>query len=193
MQAEDRAIAKALAHFDDVYQNYFTTQWQSIRLALLSPKKQAALLNNFSAVDKTEEHLQNLGAMNMKTIFELEKKRTTEYKMNDCESVSTFDEIMEEEDLEMIDEEEAEDTINLESELNRSTQEQKTETSISSSRPKDSLHSELLRAKYDRTRTVDPEAGNDENLLQEFIPATKLTDLDDYAYESDYYNSYNVN
>lgn len=55
---------RALEHFDDFYKSVFGDKWPSIRVALLSPQKYVALVNNFGDTEKTCEKLENLGMKN---------------------------------------------------------------------------------------------------------------------------------
>lgn len=49
---------KALEHFDDFYGSVYGKKWKSLRLALLSPHKYSAVINNFSNVDKVTQNLE---------------------------------------------------------------------------------------------------------------------------------------
>lgn len=47
----------ALEHFDNLYSKVYGRRWPSMRLGLLSPKKQCLVLNTFVDTDKTHEKL----------------------------------------------------------------------------------------------------------------------------------------
>lgn len=49
---------RALEHFDDFYKTVFGRRWPSIRLALLSPHKYCAVINNFGDSDIAVSDLQ---------------------------------------------------------------------------------------------------------------------------------------
>lgn len=49
---------KALEHFDDFYGSVYGKQWKSMRLALLSPHKYMAIVNNFSNAEKISQELE---------------------------------------------------------------------------------------------------------------------------------------
>lgn len=57
-------------HFDDFYKKIYSSEWHSLRLALLSKPKFCALANNFSNLDAIKEDLQhNKGCVNLKDIY----------------------------------------------------------------------------------------------------------------------------
>ncbi|XP_046918583.2 5-methylcytosine rRNA methyltransferase l(2)10685 [Dermatophagoides farinae] len=60
----------ALRHFDSFYSKIYGNQWQSIRLGLLSPKKYAAIVNNFVDFESIEIELRQLGAYNLRYIYD---------------------------------------------------------------------------------------------------------------------------
>lgn len=49
---------KALEHFDDFYGSVYGKQWKSLRLALLSPHKYSAIVNNFGNAEKVSQQLE---------------------------------------------------------------------------------------------------------------------------------------
>jgi hypothetical protein len=51
-------VNRALEHFDDFYKAVFGSRWPSIRLALLSPRKYCAVINNFGDSDIAVSDLQ---------------------------------------------------------------------------------------------------------------------------------------
>jgi len=51
-------VDRALEHFDDFYKTVFGRRWPSIRLALLSPHKYCAVINNFGDSDIAVSDLQ---------------------------------------------------------------------------------------------------------------------------------------
>ena len=60
---------KALNQFDRDHKQVFGSDWHSMRLAMLSKKKFAALINNFSDKMATIKELEALGCLNMKDIY----------------------------------------------------------------------------------------------------------------------------
>ena len=63
------ATQKALNQFDIHYKQVFGSEWHSMRLAMLSKKKFAALVNNFSDKMATIDELEALGCLNMQDIL----------------------------------------------------------------------------------------------------------------------------
>jgi len=53
---------KALEHFDDFYGSVYGKRWKSLRLALLSPHKYSAVVNNFSDAKKVSQQLEVINA-----------------------------------------------------------------------------------------------------------------------------------
>lgn len=49
---------RALNHFDDFYGSVYGKRWKSLRLALLSPNKYIAIINNFGNAEKTSQELE---------------------------------------------------------------------------------------------------------------------------------------
>ncbi|PSN46828.1 5-methylcytosine rRNA methyltransferase NSUN4 [Blattella germanica] len=76
-------VDKALEHFDDFYKTVYGTRWPSIRLALLSPHKYCAVVNNFATTESTVSQLEEIGALNLKTVFKLEKERILQEKQEE--------------------------------------------------------------------------------------------------------------
>jgi len=61
---------KALEHFDDFYGSVYGNRWKSLRLALLSPHKYIAIVNNFGNPEKVSQELEWSGAMNIRKTVE---------------------------------------------------------------------------------------------------------------------------
>jgi hypothetical protein len=59
----------AMNFFDDHYKQTLGPEWHSIRLALLSKPKFAALVNNFSDKTSVSEELKSLGCLSLKELF----------------------------------------------------------------------------------------------------------------------------
>lgn len=71
-QGKMLATQKALNQFDIHYKQVFGSEWHSMRLAMLSKKKFAALVNNFSDKMATIDELEALGCLNMQDIYKQE-------------------------------------------------------------------------------------------------------------------------
>lgn len=64
----------ALRHFDEFYGNVYGKSWPSIRIALLSPRKYAAVVNSFlKRSDDILQELKQKGALNLRALYEREK------------------------------------------------------------------------------------------------------------------------
>ena len=68
-QGKMLATQKALNQFDIHYKQVFGSEWHSMRLAMLSKKKFAALVNNFSDKMATIDELEALGCLKMQDIY----------------------------------------------------------------------------------------------------------------------------
>lgn len=70
-KAQGKPTASKLARdfFDSHYKQVYGAEWPSIRLALLSKPKFAAMVNNFSNKDEVIEELTKLGCINIKDLY----------------------------------------------------------------------------------------------------------------------------
>lgn len=210
-------VDRALEHFDDFYKTVFGRRWPSIRLALLSPHKYCAVINNFGDSDIALSDLQNIGALNMRTLFELEKeniknKKQEERRNKELQKIFNLDRKLEQmanakqqEELESLypHRENSEGTcvpgdINI---LNKSSSDTSHVLSDSINRKdgdeefgdgldEKSLESSLKDAEIDTQRLIDPASGLSASALYEYVPATRLKGLEDWIVESDHYRYY---
>lgn len=158
-------------HFNEFYGNVFGDQWQSIRHALLSKQKYAAVINNYSDSERIIANLENLGALNVRTLFNLQKEYNVEEaakrkKRKHMKKIETLDKELEEKEQQY----QAANTIEN---LNEASDA--------------SLEKKLLEAEYDNTRLVDPKNFSSSELLHQYVPATKLKGREDWIPESDHY------
>jgi hypothetical protein len=58
LERKKTACNLALEHFDDFYKNVFEEKWASMRVALLSPNKYCAVVNNYSDTDRITSFLE---------------------------------------------------------------------------------------------------------------------------------------
>lgn len=65
-------VDKALGHFNDFYSEVFSSDWNSIKDALLRKQKYVAVINNYGDVEDTVAKLEATGALNLRTLFNLE-------------------------------------------------------------------------------------------------------------------------
>lgn len=165
-----------LDHFNEFYGNVFGDQWQSIRHALLSKPKYAAVVNNYSDSERIIANLENLGALNIRTLFNLQKEYNVEEaakykKRRHMKKIETLDRQLDE-------------------------KEQKFQASnpseITNEASGASLEKKLLEAEFDDTRLVDPKNFNSTELLHQYVPATKLKGREDWIPESDHYRYFSA-
>nr|CAD7597791.1 unnamed protein product [Timema genevievae] len=197
---------KALQHFDDFYKNVYGEKWPSIRIALLSPHKYCALINNFGDTQQIMTHLENQGALNIKTLFELEERNIKENKNaqtrgEDLEKIYKLDQKMEQ--LVLSKQHEEVESVYPQHEGVSKDRPNKLEPSLASQADEDmppalsseshhaaSLQSSLESAEYDTHRLIDPSVGLSASALYEFVPATKLKGMEDFVLESEHYAYY---
>lgn len=191
------ATKKALDHFDDFYKSIFRLRWPSARLGLLSPQKYVALLNNFGDIEKTETQLGNLGAMDLKTLFDVWERNFKDQKNDtsrqaELDQAFALDRIMDEKARQ-----EEDSDLNflypdgsgekLKGILFSSHKEKEEDTEAL-----DEALEEKKFGSYESDRVIDPDLGIDSGSLHEFVPATKLKGMEDYVAESEYYSYYKV-
>ncbi|GFG31356.1 hypothetical protein Cfor_10537, partial [Coptotermes formosanus] len=207
---------RALEHFDDFYKTVFGRRWPSIRLALLSPHKYCAVINNFGDSDIAVSDLQNTGALNMRTVFELEKeniknKKQEERRNRELQKIFSLDRKLEQmanvkhqEELESVyphRENSEGNWVPGDIILNNSSSDTSHVMSDSINRKHGgeelgggldlkSLKSSLKDAEIDTQRLIDPATGLSAAALYEYVPATRLKGLEDWIVESDHYRYY---
>ncbi|XP_063244298.1 5-methylcytosine rRNA methyltransferase NSUN4 [Bacillus rossius redtenbacheri] len=188
---------KALEHFDDFYKTVYGKKWPSIRLALLSPHKYCALVNNFGDTEDILKHFQNQGALNVRSLFELEDDRIKEdrrLKMRQKEMgiIHRLDQETESMLLKTVQEEANRDDSGdavVESSPDPEPALEDIVSETSESHPL-SLSAILSKAEFDVERLIDPSVGLSASTLHEFVPATKLKGLEEMIPESDHYRYY---
>lgn len=160
---------RALASFDDFYGSVFGPKWKSIRLGLLCDNKYIAMVNNFGDTQDTIKRLEGEGAMNLKDVLEVTKRRISELK-------------------------ETEQVPGLKPEGSQSVG-AKIESLLHTKRSEE--ESRIFPGEFETNREYDPETANrivDSSYgtagLYEFIPATKLKGMEDWVFESDHYKYY---
>ncbi|XP_022180254.1 5-methylcytosine rRNA methyltransferase NSUN4 [Myzus persicae] len=163
---------KALEHFDDFYGSVYGKRWRSIRLALLSPHKYIAIVNNFGDSEKVSQQLEWLGAMNIRKVVEAQLLKAEE---------STNEKNIQELDKKL-------KKLLLTDENELDTKQENAEYV-----EKASLHQSLLEAEHDESRIIDPEANSNIGGLYQFIPATELHGKSDWIPESQHYQYYEEN
>lgn len=160
------AIDKALDHFDEFYGNVFGEQWASIRAGLLAKQKYAVVVNNYSDSESVIANLESRGALNIRTLFNLQKQYNAEKdakrrKQKLAEKIEELDRKLEEKEAQYI---------------------AKTDEACNAS-----LEKQLAQAELDNTRLVDPKNVSSTELLHQYVPATKIKGREDWIPESDHY------
>ncbi|KDR18203.1 5-methylcytosine rRNA methyltransferase NSUN4 isoform X2 [Zootermopsis nevadensis] len=213
-------VDKALEHFDDFYKTVFGRRWPSIRLALLSPHKYCAVINNFGDSDMAVSDLQNIGAMSMRRLFELEKETIKQQKQEDrrkkdLEKIFKLDRKLEQmmvakqqKELESLyPHREKSESACVPADiltLNKSSSDTSHGSSVNMNRKdhaeecgdaliEKSLHSSLRDADFDTQRLIDPASGLSAAALYEYVPATRLKGMEDWIVESQHYRYYKKN
>lgn len=160
---------RCLANFDDFYGSVYGPKWKSIRLGLLCDNKYIAMVNNFGDTQDTVNRLTDDGAMNIKDIVEVTKRRISELKQS-AEP----------------DGRKAEGTQSVGAKIENLLHSKRNEE-VSKIFPEEFE----LDKEYDAetsNRIVDSAYGTAG--LYEYIPATKLKGMEDWVFESDHYKYY---
>lgn len=178
-----------MSNFDDFYGNVFGMRWKSMRLAMLCGHKYVAMVNNFGDVEKTSDLLENDGAINIRSVYEVGKRSLSEQNSGAFAS----DNIKKVENrIDQFIEEKFEGEIssifaNKDNRMMNSDDIHDVEQEAVSY--KKSLAKVIEEdSDIDFGRLVDPNYGS--SGLQEFIPATKIKGMEDFVFESDHYRYY---
>ncbi|CAG2062257.1 unnamed protein product [Timema podura] len=149
---------------------------------------------------------QNQGALNIKTLFELEErnikeKKNAQTREEDLEKIYKLDQKMEQ--LMLSKQHEEVESVYPQHEGVSKDRPNKLEPSLASRADEDmppalsseshhaaSLQSSLESAEYDTHRLIDPSVGLSASALYEFVPATKLKGMEDFVLESEHYAYY---
>lgn len=161
---------RALTNFDDFYGSVFGPKWKSIRLGLLCDNKYVAMVNNFGDTQETINRLTGEGAMNIKDVLEVTRRRISELK-EDGKAAGL----------------KQEGTQTVGARIENLLQAKRSEET-SRIFP---TEFEADREEYDpetANRIVDSSYGTAS--LYEYIPATKLKGMEDWVFESDHYKYY---
>ncbi|XP_030756681.1 5-methylcytosine rRNA methyltransferase NSUN4-like [Sitophilus oryzae] len=169
-------IDKALDHFDDFYKQVFKKQWPSIREGLLAKPKYVAVINNFGDCEETMSKLELSGALNMRTLFNLEKDYMKE-ELRENSNKQLLKQIM-----------------NLDKQLEKQARQSKKTEEKPSEKIENtknySLEASLEHAELDHLRIVDSKNALSTEILNEFVPATKIKGKEDFIPESTYYQMF---
>lgn len=161
---------RALASFDDFYGSVFGPKWKSIRLGLLCDNKYIAMVNNFGDTQETIKRLTDEGAMNIKDIVEVTKRRLTELKQaSDKDGAQPVG------------------SQSVGAKIENIMQAKRSEEA-SKIFPEEFQFDKSEHDPETANRIVDSAYGT--AALYEFIPATKLKGMEDWVFESDHYKYY---
>ncbi|KAG8226677.1 hypothetical protein J437_LFUL005491 [Ladona fulva] len=183
---------KALQTFDNLYKEFYGSKWPSIRLALLSPSKYCAVVNNFGPTDETVCKLKELGAVEIRDLFDAESELSLYNEANRGRiSGSNFHKSSSEiHDIKSkCIGKYTESTVNEGHEGKPFLEAEKNETLLSQA----SLRSKLDSPSIEYDRIVKPHiSGNpvSATTLHEFVPATELKGMEDWVLESEQYKYY---
>lgn len=160
-----------------------------MRIGLLCEHKYVAMVNNFGDVEKTSEMLVQDGAINIREIYETEKKNLAEQKGG----VFASDNIKKVENrLDQFIEQKKDSEFDAfyadKDHQPRSSEPQQelSEKRIDYKKPLEKVIEE--DSDIDYGRMVDPSYGT--AALHEFIPTTKIKGMEDFMFESDHYRYY---
>ncbi|KAK9752720.1 16S rRNA methyltransferase RsmB/F [Popillia japonica] len=162
---------RALDHFDEFYSQTFAEDWPSIRHGLLSKQKYIAVVNNFSDADQTNLNLEKIGALNVRTLFQLEKQYISD----------NYAKLRQKYNLTKIwkkDEKIARELVKNDS--------------VENVYQSYSLEHNSSNAEIDFTRVIPQQDVSFLNLT-EFMPVTKLKGLEDWIAEPQHLENYNLN
>ncbi|KAF3430370.1 hypothetical protein E2986_10114 [Frieseomelitta varia] len=183
---------KALEHFDEFYANVYGKKWPDIRAALLKEEtKYMAVVNNFSDPDRVKSELELLGAINLRTLynvhkenldfFEAKRKAESQDEQNLEQVTTSEDQLAELQTIHPANRPNLFEALNAEStEFVNNDRQKHIELK--------SIDENLNEVELDTNRIVN--SSLDLSMLQEYIPTTKIKGLDDWVLESDHYKFY---
>ncbi|XP_076755521.1 5-methylcytosine rRNA methyltransferase l(2)10685 [Xylocopa sonorina] len=187
---------KALEHFDDFYGNVYGNRWPDIRSALLKQEsKYMAVVNNFSDTERIRSELESLGAINLRSLYDVQKENVEFFKMkreakrkilqeneqNVTEHETSIDQLAELRSLYPANYPDLSELLKSESnEFGKRDQPAPIKLQ--------SIDADLNDVNIDTNRIIDPSVNV--SMLHEYVPATKIKGLDDFVLESDHYKFY---
>lgn len=161
-----------------------------MRLALLCEHKYVAMVNNFGDADKSSDLLEKDGAINIRSIYEIEKKNLAEQKIGvfAADNISKVESRLDQ----FIEQKRDSDYDSIYPDRESRIEGHGTSASkppaeaVDYKKPLEKVIEEDSDIEYGRI--VDPNFGVAG--LYEFIPATKIKGMEDYVFESDHYRYY---
>lgn len=160
-----------------------------MRLALLCEHKYVAMVNNFGDTEKTCDLMEQDGAINIRSIYEIAKQNISEQKKGvfAADNVSRLESRLDQ----FIEQKKGQDYDEIypdqESKMRRhETSAQPSNEVVDAKKPLEKAIEE--DSDIDFGRMVDPNFGSAG--LHEFVPASKIKGMDDFVFESDHYRYY---
>ncbi|XP_031850578.2 5-methylcytosine rRNA methyltransferase l(2)10685 [Nomia melanderi] len=199
LKKKKTAKDKALDHFDEYYGSVYGESWEGIRAALLDEKtKYMAVVNNFSDVQRIQTELQLLGAIHLKSLYNVFKEDEKNYQNSEPtlsqDIENPMDDIIKNLQLSELESFYPNDHVLSQTSLTSEEDEEDNKSLIETNKPLQpvelqSIEKSLNEIDIDNDRLI--QSSSDQSMLYEYVPATKLKGLNDYVLESDYYNFYN--
>lgn len=194
---------KALNHFDEFYGSVFGDKWQPMREAMFRRSKYVAVVNNYGDTEETEDHLMNRGAHCLKNLMSIQQEFHKQYSSSTAPEISTSIEKEREKIREFMVQQHTSEISNIYPQSDNIPEKldvyddkdgDKKEESIKN---KDKLNYQsktldesMAEAVIDQSRIIDPSLGFTNDVLYQFLPATKLKGMDDWVPESQHYSYY---
>ncbi|XP_054269648.1 5-methylcytosine rRNA methyltransferase NSUN4-like [Macrosteles quadrilineatus] len=196
------SVDTAIEYFDTVYGPLFEKRWPSIRLALLSPHKYCAVVNNYNEPDKTCTELENIGAINIREMFRVREdslleKNSIRKRKSDMNRIYNLDKKIEkiaarkhEEELQNLypEGQDYQQTLGGDDFSNKEESLDKKELIA---KAKSSLEKSLSEASIDTDRQIDPSEGLSSTRLNDFVPTSRLKGNEKFVSESEHFAFYN--
>ncbi|XP_011505893.1 PREDICTED: 5-methylcytosine rRNA methyltransferase NSUN4 [Ceratosolen solmsi marchali] len=183
LRKKKSASQKALEHFDSLYPDIYGDLWQNIRSALLVENRNyIAVVNNYSDTKRICEDLENLGAINVKSIFDINRANSKVERVKE-----DIDNLNKNEDLISIDN--GIDNSSYSNEENHLNEELKDLNEPFKGFPLQSIEKDIHI--QNDNRIIKSSVGISASQLFEFIPPSQIKGMDDFVFESDQYINYN--
>ncbi|KZC12019.1 Putative methyltransferase NSUN4 [Dufourea novaeangliae] len=185
---------KALEHFDEFYGSVYGNKWEDIRASLLQEQsKYVAVVNNFSDTERIKTELQLLGAVHLKSLYNVmkENKKNNKKNIHKNDVQNPMDTIIENIQLSEVKSIYPANNVHSSQSLTlEENDEVPTKTDYALEPVKlQSIEGNLNDVNIDTNRFI--ESSLDLTMLYEYVPATQIKGLDGYVLESEHYGFYN--
>ncbi|KAF5291402.1 hypothetical protein FQR65_LT01712 [Abscondita terminalis] len=165
------AIHKALDHFDSFYKDIYRSNWPCIRAGLLGKQKYVAVINNYGNVEDTITKLEKNGALNMRTLFNLEKGYIAD-AVSKKRQIRYLEKIWKTEE---------------------SVCQTKSKVLHKNKTKNLSLEESLSNAHIDSSRLINEDSMLSTSILSQFLPATRIKGKEGWIMESDHIKYFDQN